>query len=253
VKVGKAISFPERGKAADHANISYAKDVAPVLQKKCVSCHTKGGIGPFTMDSYEVVKGFSGMIKESVMSDRMPPWDANPHVGKWSNDYSLTAAETKTLIHWIEAGAPRGTGEDILKTQEAEAPEWPVNLGKPDYVVQLPSFSVPASGVVDYQSMSVDNPFKGDTWLRAVAFVPKERSVLHHITSSYAADRSAPPAKIPGSSVGSFVPGAGIQLYNDGTGAPVPAGGKLRYSMHYTTSGKAVTDATKIGYYTLKT
>src|SRR6185436_11090232 len=79
------------------------------------------------------------------------------------------------------------------------------------------------------------------------------RPVLHHITSSYSADPKAPAAKIPGSSVGSFVPGAGIQTYNDGTGAPVPAGGKLRYSMHYTTTGKAMTDKTTIGYYLLKT
>jgi len=76
--------------------------------------------------------------------------------------------------------------------------------------------------------------------------------VLHHITSSYSADRTQPAAKIPGSSVGSYVPGAGIQTYNPGTGAPVPAGGKLSFSMHYTAVGKPMTDATQIGYYLLK-
>jgi hypothetical protein len=86
-----------------------------------------------------------------------------------------------------------------------------------------------------------------------VAFRPGARPVLHHITSGYSPDRSAPPADIPGSSVGSFVPGAGVQVYNPGTGAPVPAGGKLSYSMHYTTNGKPMTDATQIGYYLLKT
>jgi hypothetical protein len=100
--------------------------------------------------------------------------------------------------------------------------------------------------------MVVENPFKGDAWLRAVAFKPGARPVLHHITSSYSADPKLPKANIPGSSVGSFVPGAGIQTYNEGTGAPVPAGGKLRYSMHYTTTGKAMTDQTTIGYYLLK-
>jgi hypothetical protein len=253
VKAGKTIAFPERAKAADHANISYSKTVAPILQNKCVTCHQKGGIGPFEMNSYETVKGFAPMIREAIRVDRMPPWDADPHVGKWSNDMALTAAESKTLVHWIEAGAPRGTGDDYLKIQASQAPEWPAHLGKPDVIVQLPSFDVPAAGAVEYQSMQVDNPFKGDVWLRAVAFKPKERSVLHHITSGYAADRDAPPSKLPGSSVGSFVPGAGVQVYNDGTGSPVPAGGKLRYSMHYTPSGKAATDATQIGYYTLKT
>jgi hypothetical protein len=252
VKAGKTIAFPEAGKAAEHANISFLKTVAPILQNKCVTCHQKGGIGPFAMNAYEVVKGFAPMIREAIMADRMPPWDADPHVGAWSNDTALTAAESKTLVHWIDAGAPRGAGEDLLKTQASEAPDWPTSLGKPDVIVQLPSFAVPAKGAVEYQTMVVDNPFPGDVWLRAVAFKPKERTVLHHITSTYSADRSAPTPKLPGSSVGSYVPGAGVQLYNDNTGAPVPGGGKLRYSMHYTPTGKEATDATQIGYYLLK-
>jgi hypothetical protein len=250
---GRTISFPERDRTAEHANISYAQTVAPILQAKCVTCHQRGGIAPFAMDSYEVVKGFAPMIREAVMSRRMPPYFADPHVGAFSNDTSLSADQTRTLIHWIEAGAPRGQGDDILKTQASEAPEWPANLGQPDYIVQLPSFSVPASGTIPYQMMTVDNPFPGDVWLRAVAFKPGARPVLHHITSSYSADRTRPPASIPGSSVGSFVPGAGVQVYNEGTGAPVPAGGKLRYSMHYTATGRAMTDATQIGYYVLRT
>ena len=252
-KVGQTIAFPGRAHAADFEKISYSETVAPILQKKCVTCHQKGGIGPFQMNSYEVVKGFAPMMRETVMTKRMPPFFADPHVGKWSNDTSLTPDEAKTLIHWIEAGAPRGQGEDILKTHAGEAPEWPTQLGKPDVIVQLPSFNVPASGVIEYQHMVVDNPFKGDAWLRAVAFQPGARPVLHHITSGYSPDRSLPPADIPGSSVGSYVPGAGIQVYNEGTGAPVPAGGKLSFSMHYTTNGRPMTDVTKIGYYLLKT
>jgi Copper type II ascorbate-dependent monooxygenase, C-terminal domain len=165
----------------------------------------------------------------------------------------LTAEESQKLVHWIDAGAPRGAGEDVLKVNASEAPDWPTALGTPDVIVKLPSFSVPASGTIPYQRVQVFNPFKEDTWLRAVAFKPGERTVLHHITSSYAADKSQPPAKLPGSSVGSYVPGAGVQLYNDGTGAPVPAGGKLSFSMHYTATGKAAIDDTEIGYYTLKT
>ena len=253
VKAGQPIAFPARGHAAEFDKISYSETIAPILQKKCVTCHQKGGIGPFQMNSYEVVKGFAPMMRETVMTKRMPPFFADPHVGKWSNDTSLTPDEAKTLIHWIEAGAPRGQGEDILKTHAGEAPEWPTALGKPDVIVQLPSFNVPASGVIEYQHMMVDNPFKGDAWLRAVAFQPGARPVLHHITSGYLPDRSLPPADIPGSSVGSYVPGAGIQTYNEGTGAPVPTGGKLSFSMHYTTNGKPMTDATKIGYYLLKT
>src|SRR5690606_37921778 len=101
--------------------------------------------------------------------------------------------------------------------------------------------------------MQIDNPFKQDTWLRAIAIKPGDRTVLHHVTSNHSPDRNAAPAKIPGGSVGSYTPGAEPQVIAAGAGAPVPAGGKLSFSMHYTTTGKAATDQTQIGYYTLKT
>ena len=252
VKVGKTVAFPERGKAAEHANISYSKEISAILQDKCVTCHQDGGIAPFAMNSYEVVKGFAPMMLESVMAERMPPYFADPHIGTFQNNHALSAEQNKTLIHWLEAGAPRGSGPDTLKENAGKAPEWPVSLGKPDVVVQLPSFNVPSSGTVEYQTMQVDNPFQGDVWLKAIAIKPGDRTVLHHVTSNHSPDRDAPRPKIPGGSVGSYTPGAEPQVIASGAGAPVPAGGKLRYSMHYTTTGKAASDATQIGYYVLK-
>ncbi|HVY89153.1 MAG TPA: redoxin domain-containing protein [Hyphomonadaceae bacterium] len=250
---GQTISFPEAGKTAEHANISYSKTVAPIIQAKCVACHEKGGIAPFAFDSYEKVKAFAPTMTEAVMSQRMPPYFPDPHIGHFKNDNSLSSDDRKTLIHWLDAGAPRGTGEDILKTQAGEAPEWPVALGKPDVIVTLPAFNVPASGVIEYQNMRVDNPFKTDTWLKAIAIKPGDRTVLHHVTSNHSPDRGAPAPRIPGGSVGSYTPGAEPQVIADEAGAPVPAGGKLSFSMHYTTTGKATVDQTQIGYYTLKT
>lgn len=252
VKGGAAIAFAERGKVAEHANISYSKEVAPIIQAKCVACHQEGGIAPFKFDSYEVVKSFAPMILESVMSDRMPPYFADPHIGTFQNDHALTADQTKTLIHWVRAGAPRGAGSDLLKETAGVAPEWPTALGKPDVIVTLPSFDVPSSGTVEYQNMRIDNPFREDTWLKAIAVKPGARSVLHHVTSNHSPDRGSKPARIPGGSVGSYTPGAEPQVIAAGAGAPVPAGGKLSFSMHYTTTGKSATDQTQIGYYTLK-
>src|SRR5205085_11671274 len=73
VKVGQAIVLAERGKDAQHAAISYANTIAPIVEAKCVTCHQKGGIGPFEMTSYETVKGFAPMIRETVLTKRMPP------------------------------------------------------------------------------------------------------------------------------------------------------------------------------------
>lgn len=250
---GKAIAFPERARAAQFARISYAKEVAPILQEKCATCHINGGIGPFAMDSYQVIKGFSPMIRETVRTRRMPPYFADPHIGQFQHDQGLTAQQTKTLVHWIEAGAPRGEGDDpLLANRGKTAPEWPVALGKPDVVVEIPAYKVPASGVVEYQNQKVDNPFKENTWLRAISVKPGDRRVVHHVVSNYVPDPKAPKATIPGGSVGSYTPGAEAQVIAQGAGAPVPGGGKLNFQMHYTTMGKETTDVTKVGFYTLK-
>jgi hypothetical protein len=253
VSGGKAIAFATRGHEADFAKISYTKDVAPVLQDKCVSCHIKGGIGPFAMTSYETVKGFAPMIRETIRTHRMPPYYADPHIGAFKNDQSLSADQTKMLVHWIEAGAPRGEGADpLLANADKVAPQWPVALGKPDVVIDLPAFNVPASGLIPYQNDVVDNPFKKDVWLRAVAINPGDRRVLHHVVSNTVADPTAPPADVPGGSVGSYTPGAQPQIMADGAGAPIPGGGKLHFQMHYTTMGTPTTDTTKVGFYLLK-
>ena len=251
---GKPIGFPAEAHAADFANISYAKEVAPILQEKCVSCHISGGIGPFAMNSYEIVKGFSPMIRETVRTHRMPPYFADPHIGVFKNDQGLTADQTKTLVHWIEAGSPRGAGPDPLAANAGKrAPDWPTELGKPDVVIDLPAFKVPATGLVEYQNQQVPNPFTQDTWLRAIAMKPGDRRVLHHVVSNHIPDASLPAAAIPGGSVGSYTPGAEPQIMADGSGAPVPAGGKLHFQMHYTTMGKETVDKTEVGFYTLKT
>ena len=249
VTTGKALAFPERATGAD---ISYSKTIAPILQEKCVGCHVNGGIGPFAMNSYETIKGFAPMIRETVRTQRMPPYFADPHIGVFKNDQGLTALQTKQLVHWIEAGAPRGDGPDpLLANKDRRAPEWPPELGKPDVVVSLPAFKVPATGLVEYQNDVVANPFTKDTWLRAIAMKPGDRRVLHHVVSNHIPDPNDPP-KIPGGSVGSYTPGAQPQVMADGAGAPVPAGGKLYFQMHYTTMGKETTDVTQVGFYTMK-
>jgi hypothetical protein len=205
------------------------------------------------MNSYEVVKGFAPMIRETLMTRRMPPWSADPHIGEFSNSFGLTEGETKTLVHWVDAGAPRGDGEDVLKTVVREPHDWPARLGKPDVVVTIPEFNVPASGIIDYQNIKLPNPFKGDVWVRAIAFKPGVKSVVHHVTSNYVPDPRAPAPAIQGGFIGAFVPGGGVQVAAPGTGLPVPAGGEITYQMHYTVDGKPEKDVTQVGYYLHKT
>ncbi len=246
-----AIEFPDRARRAEFSKISYVDEVAPILLNKCVDCHQPGGIGPFQMTSYEVIKGFAPMIRESIRVDRMPPYDVDRHVNLFQNDENLTEAETKTLVHWIEAGAPRGEGEDPLLRGVTERPEWP--LGKPDLVVEIPSYEIPASGVVDYQVPVVASPLKEGKWLAATTFKAGERQGVHHILAGWVPKM---PEKGKGGfdwdiSMGGYAVGSESNLAPEGWGTYVPAGGAFNFQMHYTPFGKAVTDVSKIGFYFL--
>lgn len=247
---GKAIAFPDRTKAPQWKNISYAKDVAPVLQAKCVMCHTEGGMGPFKMDSYETVKTMAPMIRESLRTKRMPPFHSDNHWGKWSNDMHLTNDQLKTVINWVEAGAPRGEGSDPLAEKKYVPPEWP--MGTPDVIIDIPAFDVPASGIIDYQEASVDSKLKEGKWLKATAWSNASPAVHHALAGWIPEVRADGKGFSWNTSLGGYGPGGEANLTPDDTGIYIPPGGSYAYQMHYTTNGKKMTDKTKVGYYFYK-
>ncbi len=233
----------------------YAADIAPLLVDKCASCHRPGGIGPWAMNSHQMVQGFSPMIREVILTKRMPPWHADPQVNRFKHDMSLSIEQAQTLVRWIDAGAPRGSGEDPLLAVVEPDNAW--ELGEPDLIVDLPSFSVPATGTLDYQILSVDNPLDHDVWVRAVQIVPSDRQVLHHAIATFGL-RDEPLDIDLGTPIGdallqsqlmTFVPGNEIYEYPEGTGILVPAGATFFSQMHYTTYGRETVDQTRIGLY----
>jgi hypothetical protein len=250
---GCLVDFPNRGKATA-SKISYVKDVAPILEAKCVACHEEGGIGPFAMTNYAMVKGFSPMIREVIRTDRMPPYNADPHVGKFSDDKSLTPKEIKTIVHWVEDGSPRGEGADPLGAKKHVAPEWP--LGKPDLVLNVPAYKIPASGVVDYQHPFAANPLTEGKWLRASTIKVESRQGVHHILTGY-----MPAVPKPGEqafenkwgvSVGGYAVGAESEIAPKNVGAYLPPGGAIGFQTHYTPFGKEVTDHSQVALYFYK-
>jgi thiol-disulfide isomerase/thioredoxin len=247
---GAAIAFPAR---VQKASLTYVKDVAPILEKRCVACHEEGGIGPFAMNSYAVVKGFAPMISETIRTDRMPPYHADPHVGKFSDSKRLTPEETKTLIHWVEAGSPRGEGDDPLAKAHLVAADWP--LGKPDLVFNIPSFKVAASGVVDYQRPYTVNPETEGHWIRATSVKPGDRQAVHHVLSGWMSDKPAGKTSNEGmwrQSVGRYAVGSEADVYDGTIGTYLPPGGAIGFQMHYTPYGKEVVDNSQIGVYFAK-
>ncbi|HEY2753296.1 MAG TPA: hypothetical protein VGI62_18250, partial [Phenylobacterium sp.] len=186
---GQLIAFPERARAKTFASISYAKTVAPIIEAKCATCHQAGGIGPMPLNNYEQVKGFSPMIREVIRTHRMPPYLADETVGAFQDDDRLTPEQMKTLVHWIDAGAPRGAGDDPLKKIKFQAPDWP--LGKPDIVLNVPDVKIPASGVMDYQHPVVANAMTEGRWMKATTFRISDRQVVHHILTGVVASDHA--------------------------------------------------------------
>jgi hypothetical protein len=244
---GAAIAFPERGAT----QVSYVKDVAPILEAKCVACHEEGGIGPFAMTNYAMVKGFAPMIREVIRTDRMPPYHADPHVGKFSDDQRLSPDQVKTLVHWIEAGAPRGDGTDPLGAVKRVAKEWP--LGKPDVLINVPAYTIPASGVVDYQRPAVASPLTEGKWVRAATIKPGSRQGVHHLLTGWMAevpaDGRSSETKWAASLGAGYAVGAESNIMPADTGTYLPPGGAIGFQAHYTPFGKEVVDKSQIALY----
>ena len=250
---GQMIAFPERAKAATFAQISYAKTVAPIVQAKCATCHQPGGIGPMPLNTYEQIKGFSPMIREVIRTHRMPPYLADETVGQFQDDDRLTPEQMKTLVHWIDGGAPRGAGEDPLKKVAFGAPEWP--LGKPDIVLKIPAVDIPATGILDYTHPVVSMTMPEGRWMKATTFRISDRQVVHHILSGTVnADHEGKEFNESqwGASLGGYGPGRGSNVQPVNTGVWVPASGGVGFQNHYTPYGKATTENTEMGLYFYK-
>ena len=244
---GALIAFPEHSAT----KISYSKDIAPILEAKCVACHEEGGIGPFAMTNYAMVKGFAPMIREVIRTDRMPPYHADPHVGKFTDDKRMTPEEIKTVVHWIEAGAPRGDGPDTLGATKHVAAEWP--LGKPDLIINVPAYKIPASGVVDYQRPWVPGTLTEGKWVRASTVKPGSRQGVHHLLTGWMeeapANGKSSETKWAASLGAGYAVGAESSMEPANAGVYLPPGGAYGFQMHYTPFGKEVEDKSQVALY----
>jgi hypothetical protein len=247
---GCLVHFPGRERA-EPTPVSYSDEIAPLLARRCADCHREGGVAPWAMTSFAVVRGWAPMIREVVRTRRMPPWHADPRFGRFANAIDLSIEEQRTLIGWIDAGAPRGEGPDALaENASAPLPEW--LLGPPDLVLEAPEQSLPATGVVPYRYESVDVPIERDVWVRGVELRPSNPRVMHHGLAwmVYPDGRELPPTEGPRFTRGMFaayVPGRDAQRLPEGTGHFLPAGSKVRFQLHYTTTGRPERDAPRLG------
>lgn len=268
--------------ATTSSPVTFYKDVLPVLQKNCQTCHRPGEAAPMSFLTYDQTRPWAKGMKQAVLSKQMPPWFADSHYGKFSNDRTLSQAEIATLVSWADTGAKAGDAKDAPKPLEF-VEGW--RIGKPDMVLEMPqAFNVPASGTVDYQYFVIPGNFKEDTyvqlaearpgnpavvhhiiafirepgnpWMRdvkpGVAFVPKDQKRTEELTPEQRRARGQQ-GGFGGDFLAGFAPGTLPFVMNPGEAKLVKAGSDIILQMHYTSNGKATTDMSRIGLVLSKT
>ena len=281
--------------AADQpSRVTFTKDVLPILQKNCQSCHRPGQVAPMSLIGYQETRPWAKAIKAAVTLRKMPPWFADPKYGHILNDRSLKQSEIDTLAKWADSGVAEGDPKD------APAPiQWPKDgwAIQPEIVMDLPAHDVPAKGVLEWELIAFPAPFKGDAWVTSMEILPGEASVVHHICFSFEKHKPSTVynryewVQVPRDSTGNptegnsgfgelpdmhtamrevgsteiklrpgaptlrnnndfcYIPGNSVDDYRPwNAGKLVPAGSDIIVSLHYTTSGKAAVDRTRIGF-----
>src|SRR6266850_1445717 len=152
--------------AAAQEQVTFTKDVAPILQERCQVCHRVGTFAPMSLVTYEQARPWARSIKQKVLAREMPPWfiDKNVGVQHFSNDVSLTEQEMATIAKWVDNGAPQGNPADMRLP--------------PDVIVK-------AKAPDQWPDILVDPGLTEDRYIQGVQIIPaKGHKVIHHIRTS---------------------------------------------------------------------
>jgi hypothetical protein len=242
----------------EKTSITFAKQVAPILQKRCEECHRDGGMAPMSLVNYEELRPWAKAIKEKVANREMPPFHATGPVGKYLHDPRLTDEEIATIVKWVDAGAPKGNPKDMPKPVQWKN-EWA--FGEPDLVVKPKrAYTIKASKQDQYVFFVFDYVFPEDTWIRSIVTRPSNQKAVHHANTHVV----PPMLQVPeeGFFAGDFEPSArgtimvsgwapGVQpvMLADGVGIKLPKGMRLGIQIHYAPAEKETVDQTEVGVY----
>src|SRR3984893_11133625 len=160
------------------ASATFHKDVLPILQKNCQGCHRPGQIAPMSFLTYDSTRPWAKAMKAAVLSKKMPPWNADPNVGHFTNDRSLKQTDIDIIAKWADSGAAAGDTKDAPSPVEWAESGWQI---KPDVVLKGVPYQVPANGLVEWTWVVLPSPFKEDTWVTSVELKPTAIPVTHHM------------------------------------------------------------------------
>jgi hypothetical protein len=235
----------------------YAHDIAPIFYQFCAKCHSPSGVAPFAMTNYSVIQDWASTIKHALLSRKMPPWHADPEYGHFTNDLSLPGNLKSAIVHWINAGAPRGDGGDPL----AELPpatafeKWPEDLGQPDALVTIPIQSIKATGSEPYRYVFVQSPNTTNVWLKAAVIRPSNYRSVHHylVWKGAIGNKGVDGNSSYESHIAEFVPGYEPFRLPSDAGISLTRSNWLTFNLHYTPNGVATNDQPTLALWYHKT
>ena len=263
--MARGAEAPREGSSSFNGVPTFARDVRPILEKRCQGCHRRDQVGPFGLENYEQARKRAFDIAAVAAERSMPPW--GPVAGRGPrlrDDPSLLPQEVAVLQAWAEAGAPPGELAPEGSLRPSRESGW--TLGTPDLVLEMPEeFEIPANGPDLYRCFVIPTGIRRDTYVSAVEYLPGNRRVVHHIMAFQdcrGAGRERD-ASDPGPGYTSYS-GAGVEVDGDlggwaagnipcrlppGIGRPLLAASDLILQVHYHPSGKPEVDRTRIGIY----
>jgi hypothetical protein len=238
------------GKTDGGSQVTFSKDVAPILQKSCQPCHHAGTSAPMPLMTYADARPWARAIKERVVLREMPPWHLDKTVGirKYKNDRSLSDAEIATIVRWVDAGAPQGNpaGMPPPLTFPPDS-EW--YIGKPDLTVTTDQdFVMYPSGPDWWIDQFGEVRLTEDRWIKAMEIKPSNPRMVHHAVV-YAIEPDAPEGTPEtGVQLHEYAVGKYGDIFSADTGRLLKAGTRLRFDMHYFAVGSEQHNRTTIAF-----
>ena len=245
--IGRNRSLQEPSSDADA--ISYSQHISHLLEARCVSCHHQGDIGPMDLSTYDDAAAWADTIVEVTQNRTMPPWHATDEHAKFSNDRRLSDKELDLLERWVAQGKRRGD-PSLDAHPIAYNSDW--HLPKtPDIVIPMSDkpYSVPRSGVVNYQYFRADMNNDKELWVKGMEIIPGAREVLHHVLV-FVREKGSRKRDLGGarSFLVGYVPGTRAEIMPEGYAKRIPANSELIFQVHYTPNGTPQEDLSKVGF-----
>ena len=229
---------------------TFTKDVAPIFQKSCQTCHHQGTSAPMSLVTYDEVRPWARSIRQRVANRDMPPWHLDKTVGirHYKNDRSLSDDEIATVVRWADSGAPQGNPAD-LPAPLTFRPETDWFIGEPDLKVTTPSdFTMYATGPDWWIDQFAEVQLTEDRWIKSMEIKPSNPKIVHHVVV-YAIEPDAPDGTPEGGvMLHEYAVGKYGDIFGDNTGRLLKKGTRLRYDMHYFAVGSEQHNKTTIAF-----